>query len=142
METMKGRHMIDTNRRVYVYFNLHKKIWSVRQDGKVVDHTKYIMLKDARFLVGQAGREKVLRERKKNVHAGVSGFVVERVPNIPDAIHNVTYNPYKYDTFVDCIDREPVTYADYAVLECGDGWRNVEAIYENILKSSKVFACN
>ena len=130
--------MIDLNRRVYVYFNLHKKIWSVRQSGTPVEHTKYIMLKDARFLVSEAGRQKVLREQRKNVHAGVSGYIVERVPNIPDAIHNVTYNPYRYDTFVDCIDREQVTHADYAVLERGDDWRNVEAIYENI----KDFACN
>jgi hypothetical protein len=131
-------NMIDLNRRVYVYFNLHKKIWSVRQSGTPVEHTKYIMLKGARFLVSEAGRQKVLREHRKNVHAGVSGYIVERVPNIPDAIHNVTYNPYRYDTFVDCLDREPVTHADYAVLECGDDWRNVEAIYENI----KDFACN
>ena len=124
--------MIDLNRRVYVYFNLHKLVWSVRQDGKIVEHTEYIMLKDARFLVGEAGRQKVLKERRKNVHAGISGYVVERVPNVPDAIHNVTYNPYKYETFVDCIDREPVTHADYADLAWGEDWRNVEAIYENI----------
>ena len=124
--------MIDLTRRVYVYFNLHKKVWSVRQKGTPVEHTKHIMLEDVRFLVGQAGRKKVLKEKRKNVHAGVSGYIVLRVPNVPDAIHNVTYNPYKYETFVDCLDREPVTHADYAVLECGDGWRNVEAIYENI----------
>ena len=45
--------MIDKNKRVYVYFNLHKKIWSVRQAGKVVDHTKQIMLKDCKYLVGR-----------------------------------------------------------------------------------------
>jgi hypothetical protein len=131
-----GENMINFNRRVYVYFNLHKKVWSVRQGTKIVDHTNYIMLRDARFLVGQAGREKVLREQKKNVHAGVSGYIVDRVPNIPDAINNVAYNPYRYKTFVDCVDLEPVTHADYAVLECGDGWYNVEAIYENIKVSA------
>ena len=57
--------MIDTNRRGYVYFNLHKKVWSVRQDGKVVEHTKYIMLKDARYLVGQAGQESIERKKEK-----------------------------------------------------------------------------
>ena len=98
--------MIDLNRRVYVYFNLHKKIWSVRQIGTPVEHTKYIMLKDAKFLVSEAGRQKVLREQRKNVHAGVSGYIVERVPNVPDAIHNVTYNPYKYRSFVS-IDTDP-----------------------------------
>ena len=60
----KGKNMIDLNRRVYVYFNLHKRVWSVRQDGRIVEHTKHIMLKDARFLVGQEGRKKVLKEKK------------------------------------------------------------------------------
>jgi hypothetical protein len=132
METMKGKHMIDINRRVYVYFNLHKKVWSVRQDGKIVEHTKHIMLKDARFLVGQAGRKKVLREKRKNVHAGVSGYVVGRVPNVPDICFNVTYNPYKYETFVDCMYQKPIGWSEYAVLECGDGWRNVEAVFNHI----------
>ena len=53
--------MIDPNKRVYVYFNLHKKVWSVRQSGKVVEHTKDIMLKDCRFLVSKAGQEKERR---------------------------------------------------------------------------------
>jgi len=64
---------IDEKKRVFVYFNLHKKVWSVRQSGKVVGHTEHIMLKDCRFLVGKKGRERVIREGKKNVHAGVSG---------------------------------------------------------------------
>ena len=57
---------MNRSKRVYVYFNLHKKVWSVRQNGKVVEHTKSIMLKDCKYLVGKAGREKVLREKKKN----------------------------------------------------------------------------
>ena len=122
--------MIDLNRRVYIYFNLHKKVWSVRQDGKVVAHTKYIMLKDARFLVGQAGRKKVLREKKKNVHAGVSGYVVERVP--------VHYNPYKNETFISHATEKPMLWAPHVVMECrnGKGW--VEAVFnhrKDVLKS-------
>ena len=123
--------MIDLSKRVYVYYNLHKKVWSVRQSGKVVQHTNSIMLKDCRFLVGKAGREKVLREKKKNVHAGGSGYVGEVIPFLEREIaFDVTYNPYKYDSFVDRIDREPVTHSDYSYLECGDGWRNIEAIFD------------
>ena len=43
--------MIDTKKRAYVYFNLHKKVWSVRQGGKVIEHSKVVMLKDCRYLV-------------------------------------------------------------------------------------------
>jgi len=130
--------MIDLIRGVYIYFNLHKKVWSVRQDGKVVAHTKYIMLKDARFLVGQAGRKKVLREKKKNVHAGVSGYVVERVPNIPDFCTTVSYNPYKDKTFINYSNEKPMLWAPHVVMDCKSGKTIVEAVFnhhKDVLKS-------
>tara|TARA_R110002050_G_scaffold235680_2_gene371585 strand:+ start:298 stop:735 length:438 start_codon:yes stop_codon:yes gene_type:complete len=145
---MKGNNMIDTNRRVYVYFNLHKKVWSVRQDGKIVEHTKYIMLKDARYLVGQAGRKKVLEEKRKNVHAGVSGYVVDRVPNVPDFCTTVHYNPYKNETFISHATERPMVWSPHVVMDCRHGRTNVEAIFDNhkdVLKSSKnikVLTCN
>ena len=55
---------IDPDKRVYVYFNLHKKCFSVKQSGKVVSHDDCVLLKDCRFLVGDAGRERVLKEKK------------------------------------------------------------------------------
>jgi len=130
--------MIDLNRRVYVYFNLHKKVWSVRQDGRIVEHTKHIMLKDARFLVGQAGRKKVLKEKRKNVHAGVSGYIVDRVPNVPDFCTTVSYNPYKNETFINFATERSILWAPHVVMECrnGKGW--VEAVfnhYKDVLKS-------
>jgi len=122
--------MIDKSKRVYVYFNLHKKVYSVRQSGIVVCHTKSILLERCRFLVGESGRKKVLREGKKNVHAGVSGYVVDRVPCIPRSECAVTYNPYKYESFVSQQDPfDAITHADYAELTCGNGWRNVEAMW-------------
>tara|TARA_R110001583_G_scaffold34265_1_gene115311 strand:- start:183 stop:602 length:420 start_codon:yes stop_codon:yes gene_type:complete len=138
MENMKGKHMIDTNRRVYVYFNLHKKVWSVRQDGRILEHTKYIMLRDARFLVGQAGRKKVLREKKKNVHAGISGYIVDRVPNVPDFCTTVSYNPYKNETFISFATEKPMLWAPHVVMEVRNQKTNVEAVFnhhKDVLKS-------
>ena len=120
--------MIDTKKRVYVYFNLHKKCWSVRQSGIVVSHDDCVLLKDCRFLVSNAGREKVLREKKKNVHAGISGYIVDRVP-AGRSESEVIYNPYKFTSFVDRIDHEPIERADYATLSCGPDWRDVEAVW-------------
>lgn len=92
--------------KVFVYFNLHRKMWSVRnvKTGRVIDHTDYIVLTDVTFKVSQAGRQRVLREKKKNVHAGVQGYVASNEDiksiRILGKQANVTYNPYKYDSFV------------------------------------------
>jgi len=56
---------IDYDKRLYVYWNLHKKTWSVRQGGKIVGHSDLIFLKDCRFLVAKAGQARVRREKKK-----------------------------------------------------------------------------
>jgi hypothetical protein len=66
--------------KVFVYFNLHKKCFSVKalegvNKGKVVQHTDNIVLLLPKFKVSEAGRQRVLREKRKNVHAGVVGWV-------------------------------------------------------------------
>lgn len=61
--------------RVRIYWNLTKKVWSV-QDAKtrrVIGHATRVNVRDASFKVSQAGRERVLREGVKNVHAFVVG---------------------------------------------------------------------
>ena len=132
--------MIDQSRRVYVYFNLHKKVWSVRQSGSPVEHHKTICLKDVRYLVQPAGRKRVLDTGVKNVHAGLSGYIVGSVP-VPAISFDVTYNPFKYSSFVDTEDHEPQEWSEYAYLSCGRDWKNVEAIFSNkYFENTKVCA--
>ena len=113
--------------RVEVYFNLHKYIWSVRscKTGRVMLHTDEVHIDNPTFVVRKAGRERVLREGKKNVHAFVRGdmtvfndFDHIKVGFDPDYLDYtlVSYNPYKFDTFVDVIDTRPVRTAKRAVL--------------------------
>ena len=101
-------HEIDLGRRVYVYFNLHKKCWSVRQDGLVKFHSQQVCLQNCKFAVQPAGRARVLREKSKNVHAFVRGYLCDtKAPKgRPDIENqniwdNISYNPYKSATFVD-----------------------------------------
>ena len=61
------------HKRVEVYRNLHNDKLSVRYGGKVVGHVDSIWLRDATFAVQPAGRDRVRREKKKNVHAFVRG---------------------------------------------------------------------
>ena len=82
-----------------VYFNLRKNLFSVRQNGLVVAHKRFILLEDAVFKVSQAGRARVLREKRKNVHAMVKGIVSKQFVDKYDGL--AYYNPYKTETFVD-----------------------------------------
>ena len=98
--------------RKQIYFNLHKRLFSIQEKGKVIDHTNNITLWNCRFLVGEKGRDRVRQEGKKNVHAKVSGFI-ERDKSYDgcDRVSIVKYNPYVNDTFVREEDNSPIHYA-------------------------------
>jgi hypothetical protein len=64
--------------RVSVYFNLHRKLFSLRAEegpskGKVIGHAREVTLDGVAFHVGKAGQAKVRETGKKNVHAFVRG---------------------------------------------------------------------
>lgn len=105
-------------KKVMVYYNLHKKTFSVQYQGKVVLYADYVKLSDVEFRVREGGKEKVRKEMRKNVHAFVIGrlmdyceFPCENMP--PETNNNViTYNPYKYDSFVKKDSEEPIYKAN------------------------------
>lgn len=113
--------LVDTNRKIEVYRNLHKNCWSVRQNGLVKFHCQNISMRDCNFIVQPAGHAKVIREKKKNVHAFVRGYLVrERQTGIHTFCwDDIYYNPYKADTFVDFEDK-PVHSADFVDLNIKD----------------------
>ena len=95
--------------RVEIYRNLNNGTHSIRRNGKVVKHLEHhqsIFLKDVKFVVQPAGREKVRREGRKNVHAFVRGTVI--MPSTMNCTTDefkdkmpleVQYNPYHADHF-------------------------------------------
>jgi len=111
--------------RVFVYFNLHKKCFSIKalegdRKGRVIAHSNTVLLEGCKLMVSEAGRQRVLREKRKNVHAGVSGtwinYCTNRVENHFEFLsmvgRQVTYNPYKYDSFVIKATEQSVDKAD------------------------------
>jgi hypothetical protein len=88
--------------RVQVYRNLHLKCWSVKnmKTQRVILHPAEVYILGARFIVSQTGRERVMRERCKNVHAGVRGQLSDSLPTSLDGWLRVTYNPYHHSSFV------------------------------------------
>lgn len=109
--------------RVNVYRNLSpqyrgQRAWSVMalegpRKGKVIDIVDGVVVRDASFVVSEASRQRVIRERSKNVHAFVRGELVESFPldSLPkkadgDALAPgrgatvpVSYDPYKAGHF-------------------------------------------
>lgn len=111
--------------QVRVYRNLHKKCWSVQAKGdkgwRVVLHLRSLVLMDVEFKVSRAGRERVLREKKKNVHAFAVGTLQSVNPpfwhdpttllsvgtwdeepwlaDLKRSFHKVWYDPYESPYF-------------------------------------------
>jgi hypothetical protein len=90
------------NGMVQIYRNLHKKgvVYSVRSlaTRKVVDYVSDVVLTDVVFKVNQSGRERVVREKRKNVHAVMEGRIISDLPVSSGRL--ITYNPYKSNQFV------------------------------------------
>lgn len=109
--------------KVFVYYNLHKHCWSVKntKTGKIIMHADVVQLKDVVFKVSEAGRQRVLREKRKNVHAGVVGILVGiEHPFKPTSESQViSYNPYKGPEFINLNTLEPIKKAEKAVMAYG-----------------------
>jgi len=102
--------------RVAAYWNLHRHCWSLKalegpDKGRVKYHASAFQLTDCQFRVSEAGRQRVLREKRKNVHAYVVGRLAGWVdldgdqgqwgtdcPGEAEGVP-VTYNPYRAPTF-------------------------------------------
>ena len=124
--------------RVRVYFNLNLDCLSVidAETGRLYCHAHRVELHAAQFRVQEAGRQRVLREKRKNVHAGIRGDwltyskyyghevrqwgpspksmlkEMKSMATLPEHSHyvhkQITYDPYKYETFVTVEDGEPI----------------------------------
>lgn len=84
--------------RTEIYYNLHKKTFSVRRGGKVHCHADFILIHEPRFVVQPAGQRRVRASGRKNVHA----FVVA------DSLSQLSVHPFG--------EKIPVTF----------GWDRVE----------------
>lgn len=107
-------------RMVEVYYNRHKSLWSIRHRDKVRCYSETVYLRDCEFIVNEKGRQRVINEKKRNVHAFVRGYVIDEEPeDFPygDGWDVVYYNPYKTDKFLFGLER-PIDTASNVVMIC------------------------
>jgi len=112
---------IERGTRVDVYRNLHNGTWSVRdcQTGRVIAHMDTCSIYDAELVVQPAGRRRVLREGRKNVHAFARGYIHNPAPSwtlLKRYMRKITYNPYKAASFTYADDGGAIHNADIVAL--------------------------
>ncbi len=97
---------INLSKPVRIYRNLTKKgIWySVIQNSVTVAHTSSVCLKDCTFNVNERGRQWVIKNKRKTVHAYIEGYITDSVcgtaSNKNDLPAIIKYNPYKNKGFI------------------------------------------
>lgn len=125
-----------------VYRNLHfrdETVYSVRKEGLVEGHALLVVLDGCTLAVGPKGNQRVRDEMRKNVHAVIRGYIANAVWYDADAMEHcldacsyhkdchmqyrdgyewkkVTYNPFKYTSFVTVEDEEPVFQARKVII--------------------------
>ena len=88
---------------VDVYFNVTRKVFSIRQDGIVIAHRSNLFLTHSKFIVRESGQKRVRETGHKNVHAFVRGMWDQKdYHTFKDLLlwRRVSYNPKRDDFFM------------------------------------------
>jgi ppGpp synthetase/RelA/SpoT-type nucleotidyltranferase len=103
----------------YLNLNVRDRVaYSVRnkKTREVTAVVPSIVLEDVSFRVSEAGRQRVLKEKRKNVHAWVSGEYAGKSTRANVKWRGMRYNPYETKSFVDRKTGRKLTHADYVKL--------------------------
>lgn len=111
---------IDPSKPVRVYRNLHRQCYSIQQGGIVKCHADKVQLYSCMFKVLERGRQRVLREQRKNVHSFVVGKVSSTYSTKPYRTM-LFYDPYKSGNWLartwTSTSLVPVFFADFVRLD-------------------------
>lgn len=103
---------------LYIYRNLRTGGFSVRHKGLVIERIQEGVAFDAMFKVNEAGRQRVLAERQKNIHSFVvARGLARKTDRLLDGLKEIYYNPYKQDCFT--VDGAPIQHAQAVLLKGG-----------------------
>ena len=91
--------------------------YRINMSKPVKAHLNRVYLHNVKFKVSEAGRQRVIKEQRKNVHAFAIGVIGPPSFELwgKDSV-SVSYNPYKYSTFVTS-EGESIHSAPMACLE-------------------------
>lgn len=102
---------INRSEEVEVYRNLNNKCFSIRQNGLVIAHADGFTIDNVKTKISETGRQRVLKEKRKNVHATIIGENVKKADNLilnSNSFDELYYNPYELDSFINKKTGEPI----------------------------------
>lgn len=90
--------------KVDVYWNSNANVFSVRSRekesyGKIIAHMNSVFIENAKFVVQEAGRNRVIDSGVKNVHAFVRGHLIPEFRKSAQEGTLVSYNPFNDSRF-------------------------------------------
>ena len=124
--------------KVKVYKNLHKNCYSVKASegqfkNKVIFHASSLTLSDVSFKVYENGRKRTIKEKQKNVHAFIEGYLESMIvlkgrsiyPSTIDYTKGdrLSYNPYRFPYFYVCHSLEPIYNCETILLDSEGIWK-------------------
>lgn len=100
---------------------------SVKIPGEKIAYASDVLLRNARFVVHEKGRQRCLEHGVRNVHAWVVGAEVERWHGYRPLVsvkgfRRAVYDPWKGGSFVDSETLEPVTEASVVMVSGKNVW--------------------
>lgn len=116
--------------KVRVYFNFKLKKFSIQchikgKGWRLLRHSHKVYLSNVELKVYENGRQRVLKTKEKNVHAYVIGTLVPSPP-INLGFKPITYNPYKFKSFILVENQTPVFGGESVVMEVNNGVPSVK----------------
>ena len=121
IELQKGR-TLELGQQVEVYRNLNKgRVFSIRdrKTGLVVAIGDKFKVENVTCVVREGGRQRVIREKRKNVHSFLKATFTGGCEFDLDDCQELYYDPYTLDSFVNKDTGKKISNIDVAYFENG-----------------------
>lgn len=131
----KGRS-IDVSKPIRVYRNLTKKgkWYSVVQNRLTIAHSTAICIRNAKFVVNEKTRNRVLKNKRKEFHAYIEGIYATSgmgtTAKKNDLPAQIKYNPFLHESFIcDNLTEKPFKVTNAKFVICNE--EGVKGTYIN-----------
>jgi hypothetical protein len=116
---------LEDNHVVQVYRNLNaQQLFSIRdrKTGLVLAHGDRFLVGDVTCKVREGGRQRVIKEGRKNVHAFLNCIYLGECKLDVKHLDELYYDPYKHSTFINKRTFEPIETLHKAYFEDGKAY--------------------